>query len=412
MTLIFYLDFKLLNSFKFLLIGCCVVIFWWSFWELADFACPLHLPEMKSFLFIAWAYLIILFANAYYTFLRAVTYKLLHPYDNESCRETFNNTFVKMRLDKKKKKPLKITFLLYLMKSPMYILALGLILYWRSLFAIAYYFLDILNGFYGIDQFITLAVYIIISIISLIFTGDVNAIVICPTKPVYIIDKISSFDECFHHYIISSILHREKAEYQLKCMEKSQSTLMFFNKNVNKEKSCHEGKEKHKFENNSQIAIICNDFVMGRSVSLYSLVERQSKNTKLDIHGNEMKPLKVSEVLTIFCKYVCILHYMHIVIPFFGAVFWSSVWKLCDMVFENLGWTLTIKDLIGFIPAILFFHFINHLAILPLKDECKTRLQHVLFNTVLGITTIFKWTGIWYAYDRLVPHESKYKLSH
>ena len=311
---------------------------------------------------------------------------MLHPYDNESCRETFNNTFMKMRLDKKKKKPFKITFLLYFMKSPIYILAVGSILYWRILFAIAYYLLNILNDFYGINQFITLAIYIIISIISLIFTGDVNAIVICPTKPVYIIDKIKNFDECFYYYVISSIFNQEKPEYQWKCIEQSQ------------------------FENNSEITIITNDCTMGRSVRSHNLVENPSKNIESDVHRNEMKPLRINESLIKFGKFVCTLHYMHFVISFFGALFWSSMWYLCDIVFENLGWTLTIKDLIGFIPALLFFHFVNHLVILPFKDESKTRFQHVLFNIVLGITTIFKWLCIWYTYDRMVPKESKYKI--
>ena len=412
-----YLEFQFVRTFQYFCIGLAVIGFWWSTWLIVD---QIELFDIKrnGLIFFVITYVLILISNITYVAARVVSSSILKPYDLNN-KESQNSADI---LDKKLKmrKRIPIIVLMNLLKLPIYTLGIGIVLFWRNLFDSIRYSRETLEQEHGVNEYIFLAVYIFIGGVSLFITGDIHAIVICPTTNViYALDKLKDLDNLFHFNVLFSKKNSngnfadgntDSVEIYMKkeTDETKNSRNNIFTSDKKLDSSKYKQDNSDGLEKNSVISSdgrngklsekpkndpeLCQHQIKDEAIAAGELPRVDSSRNKYPIKSSFQKRL---------LKYLLILHYKHVLIHILGALLWASVWHLYDYLLAEIRMSNTLLDAVGYLAVVIVLFLICHFLLLPFREKYQSKYIRAFFNLVLGPTTVIIWASSWYIYDTI-----------
>ena len=307
-----------------------------------------------------------------------------------------------------------------LLKLPIYTLGIGIVLFWRNLFDSIRYSRETLEQEHGVNEYIFLVAYIFIGGVSLFITGDVHAIVICPTTNVfYALDKLKDLDSLFHF----NVLFSKKTKNGNSADGNTDSVEIYINKETDETKNSRDNtvtsgekldSSKYK-KNNSDVleknfVTSCdsrNEKLPEKSKNGPGLCKHQIEDSAITaeesprVNSNRNKyPIKSSFHKRLL-KYLLLLHYKHVLIHILAAILWASVWHLYDYLLVEIGMSNTLLDVVGYLAVVIVLFLICHFLLLPLREKYQSKYIRALFNLVLGPITVIIWASSWYMYDTI-----------
>lgn len=98
------------------------------------------------------------------------------------------------------------------------------------------------------------------------------------------------------------------------------------------------------------------------------------------------------------CAYIYTIHYEHVFLNAFGAIFWSSTWGIFDTVVKPI-FTGTAQDVTWLLLVAVMSHCINHLVLFRLKENSTTLRWRTFYEYLCGICTVLFWASSWHTID-------------
>ena len=96
--------------------------------------------------------------------------------------------------------------------------------------------------------------------------------------------------------------------------------------------------------------------------------------------------------------YVYAIHHRQIFLHIFGGMFWSSTWKIFDLITERL-FTKTASDIPALVITAVLCHCLNQLVLFRFKETATSVYWKTICELLCGLFTVFLWASLWFVLD-------------
>ena len=97
-------------------------------------------------------------------------------------------------------------------------------------------------------------------------------------------------------------------------------------------------------------------------------------------------------------QYILTIFLRHYILQTFGAMLWSSIWRMFDIVSVYYQ-TGTTSDLIPYFIISITSHCLIHFVLFRMKENTNSTVVKTILETLCAIFTSFLWASIWYSWD-------------
>ena len=344
----------------------------------------------------ARGYGFIMAGNILYLVYRSIFRQILNRNYEQSERVVYPKLIVTIRKLRKQERETKYFWLKCFFPVFVWSLTVGFINIWRGLFATFDYCVELLHKD-GVNKVISSILIVIIVAITLRFTLTTNSINLCPTHKMYKYDEMKYLDpvffvDIFPGFQIDEEVQENEEKGKVEEKYKEETNYILCNNNVEMVEfsatkainSLHEPKISR-----NVLPVTWNNIVLNDSV------KEEQNNESITYCRNSWR-CRCIRVLT----YLGLIHYRYVFLQIFGGAFWSSIWRIYDMITESF-FNKTSNDLPGLFLIAFACHCLNHLVIFSFKEHATGVYWKTLWESVCGINTVLFWASIWYVWDIL-----------
>ena len=96
--------------------------------------------------------------------------------------------------------------------------------------------------------------------------------------------------------------------------------------------------------------------------------------------------------------YLYAIHHRQIFLHIFGGMFWSSTWKIFDLITKTL-FTKTVSDIPALVMIAVLCHMLNQMVLFRFKEIASSIYWKTFCELLCGMFTVFLWASFWACLD-------------